>query len=405
MAVMGYRMDARDSSGLIRDAIRRDRTAELLHAPEVTPEGFRKMEAAVAQPMVLVYRKGDGSEVRELVPAEELHRDDSLDTLADKPLTLGHPDPRRYPRGVTKDNAHILSKGHVTGRRRKLDDGRAAFGIVATHADAIKAVDRKTHTQVSPGYLVDIDPTPGEHPEHGRYDAIQRNRRYNHLALVQRGRGGDNIHLRADDAVQVLPMERWTMNREETLKAIMELTGCSRADAEQRLDGGVPADIQAKLDTLPTETARADAAEAALKVHTDAQARADSDEGKAERKAQALDAFRERTSLLELGTTLKLDKMDKLDNEELAVAVVKAARQDVDPAKLESAAYVSATLDYLRADNAPSVSPYRKARTDSKGGGHRVKGDKPRLEKDQDAPSRGRRFDSRDAVTNLQRTA
>lgn len=73
----------------------------------------------------------------------------------------------------------------------------------------IGMIDRKEREECSCGYHCDLDPTPGVTPGGERFDAIQKNIRYNHLALGPGGgwgRGGSTVRLRLDagDGIQQL---------------------------------------------------------------------------------------------------------------------------------------------------------------------------------------------------------
>jgi hypothetical protein len=71
-------------------AIRVDNGTELLPAHR-TREGFLFAEARATRPGVLVYRRGDGTTVRELIPPEELQDRAVLASLGGKPVTREHP--------------------------------------------------------------------------------------------------------------------------------------------------------------------------------------------------------------------------------------------------------------------------------------------------------------------------
>jgi len=74
--------------------------------------------------------------------------------------------------------------------------------VRVTDASAVTAIQTGTR-ELSPGYSVDLDTTPGSWSGQ-KYDAIQVKRRYNHLALVDRARGGRQARLdslRADGAL------------------------------------------------------------------------------------------------------------------------------------------------------------------------------------------------------------
>lgn len=172
--------------------VQRHDRAQMLPA-ERTRDNLLRTQAMVAVPGVMEYEAPDGSIVLELIPEEELHDPESLHSLASVPVTLTHP-----PEDVTPENTSTYGVGDVGEDVTIIEDtGHVRIGIVLRRHDVLAAVDRGM-TEISPGYTCLIDPTPGVHPKFGRYDAIQRDRRYNHVAVVDEARGGPSIHLRAD---------------------------------------------------------------------------------------------------------------------------------------------------------------------------------------------------------------
>jgi len=177
-------------------AVRTDR-AELLR-PVRTPEGYLLAEGYAARPGVYTYVTADGSTIRELVTADTLSERDSLVSLGRKPVTLGHPTVM-----VDASNVGEYGVGDIDGDLEVEERGYIRVRVAVRRGDAVQAVDAGTH-QLSLGYTCDVLPTAGTHPQFGPYDAEQKNRRYNHLAIVERGRHGSPASLRADEATMVV---------------------------------------------------------------------------------------------------------------------------------------------------------------------------------------------------------
>lgn len=174
---------------------RRDRIEVNLGPAVRTPQGYLRTHAAVAVPGILPYEDLNGNVVRELITADELHKTDSLQTLASVPMTIEHPE-----EDVTPENVGELGVGSVGEEVEILKEtGHVRITLVIRRKDGLQAV-KNGKLEVSPGYTTIIDPTPGVHPVFGPYDAVQTNRRYNHLAIVDEARGGPTIRLRADGA-------------------------------------------------------------------------------------------------------------------------------------------------------------------------------------------------------------
>lgn len=160
---------------------------------ETTEEGFLKARVVVTTVGVFTYKNPDGTARRELRLPEEVFNSDSLATLSMKPLTLLHPDEM-----VTPDNSDSLQVGSL-GDSIYNDSYRVYAPIVVTHKDAIESVRDRKALGLSCGYNCDIEWTSGTWFGQ-QYDCIQRNIRYNHVALVPRPRAGDDAVIRLDDA-------------------------------------------------------------------------------------------------------------------------------------------------------------------------------------------------------------
>jgi uncharacterized protein len=265
-----------------------------------TDEGFLIARAPVTSIGVFTYRNPDGSFRRELRLPEEVFNSDSLETLKLKPLTKFHPDEKI----VTTANVENLQVGSV-GSDISCDSYRVYTSLVVTRADSVKAVEDGSARSLSCGYTCDIDWTSGTWMGMD-YDCIQRNIKYNHVALVPTGRAGDGNAVRMDAGEVELPK---TLNKENednmNLKTI-------------RLDG---ADFQAEpqvIAALTVSQTRVDAVEKEL-----AQLRADA-------KAESEKLTAEKSALEAERDTLK----ERLDSAEKAM-----------PAKIEEA--VKARVDLM----------------------------------------------------------
>ena len=185
---------------------------------ERTTEGFLKGRAIVTCCGVFTYKRADGTLQRELRLPEEVFAPATLESLKLKPVTLNHPTEL-----VTPENADMLQVGSLgdnpscTNQEyngngeptdwKKLTDGlNVAVDIIITKKDAIDAVINGKQG-LSMGYTCDIEiAEPGSTWCGVEYDYIQRNIKYNHCAIVDAGRAGDNakIELRVDSADAVL---------------------------------------------------------------------------------------------------------------------------------------------------------------------------------------------------------
>lgn len=172
---------------------------------ERTPQGGFRIPALPTRVGVFPYMLPDGTIRRELRPAEEVFAPDSLATLAHAPVTDLHPEKEGIRIPVTPDNYKELSVGHVAEDVRPNVDHVAAT-LVIQDQGMIQKIEQGVRRECSAGYNCVLDPTSGVTDQGEVYDAIQRQIRYNHVALGPRdwGRAGSTVALRLDsgDAIQ-----------------------------------------------------------------------------------------------------------------------------------------------------------------------------------------------------------
>ena len=168
-----------------------------LRKSSVTSQGFIKADALATRTGIFKYVLPDGSIRKELRPSTEVFKHDSLQSLAQIPLTNGHP-----PQFLNIDNAKIFTVG-FTGENVEEQGEFVKVGIVVTDKEAIDDMNGGK-VELSCGYHCDLDFKEGEFKGE-RYDAVQKNIQYNHLAIVTKGRAGSEakIRLDSDSAVMV----------------------------------------------------------------------------------------------------------------------------------------------------------------------------------------------------------
>lgn len=335
----------------------RDDLGDLLRPSMQIDSGRMMVEGIVAKPGILLYTQPDGSIIRELVLPEELHRGDSLATLGQAPLTLEHP-----PEPVTSENVADFAVGNVGDDVEVIqDNGFVRVRMVIRRSDAQDDVRANRRRELSPGYRVRIERRSGIHPDYGPFDQIQRDRRYNHLALTEAARGGRQIRLRADSAYQLVHPDNpeASMTLYERLLKALTAGGTTRADAEAMLAPLLAAEPGDGSDN--TNTKRDDAASAARQLMEgalvkafdalerqnntlqgqldalNAAANAKADQGEDEDEAPKHDALiafhRERTQLESLATANGIDpaaaEILAMDNAGLRRAIVTKINPDV----------------------------------------------------------------------------
>lgn len=153
-----------------------------------TPEGYLRDRPILTRTGIFEYANPDGSLRRELRLPEEVFAPESLASYKGKPVIITH-----EAGLIDKTNVHENSIGTILSEGYRSDDAVRAE-IVIHDTDAMRESNLK---ELSLGYNLDLDETPGEwNGEH--YDAIQRNIRINHLALVMEARAGDMARLNID---------------------------------------------------------------------------------------------------------------------------------------------------------------------------------------------------------------
>ena len=312
-----------------------------------TDEGFIVDSPVIARVGIQEYYNADGSIRRELRLPEDVFNQDSLDSYAGKVVTDDHPTEK-----VTSKNAKKLSIGAMTSKGRQ-DETNVVADVVIHDSEAIDKIENGGKKELSVGYTVVLDETPGDHPIYGRYDAIQRNIFVNHVALVKRGRAGNaRLNLDGSDVVFI------NQDHEEN--------SMSEKLVQVKLDNGITYDaapeVVVELDKLRSDTANHQSKldEAQAKVDK-LQAEADGlkaevakvEQIKADAKAEALSELKARNDLEKVAEGFKVDCAGKSDRE-VKEAVIKSQRGDAD-LSAKSDIYVDAAFDLaveMRGDEA-----------------------------------------------------
>lgn len=219
-----------------------------LRKPQRHDSGFIRVDAHISRVGIQEYRLGNGQTRRELRPPEEVFDAASLESFAGVPVTLNHP-----PKLLSAKDAQKYSVGSV-GEVVTPEDTKVRSSLAIHHADAISDVLSGRRAEVSCGYSCDLDETPGVWNGQ-RYDAIQRNIRGNHVALVTKGRAGPDVRIRLDaedgEAVPHTKEEAPTMMKVRLdgveFEAAEELAKAVTATVT-KLDG-----LQAKFDAQAEE--------------------------------------------------------------------------------------------------------------------------------------------------------
>lgn len=293
-----------------------------------TDEGFLTDTPVISRVGIFEYQDGKGKVRRELRLPEHVFSTDSLASIKGKPVTNNHPG------RVDAKNVKAHSIGTV------LSDGRAdgddlLADIVIHDPGPIDAGKR----ELSCGYQCVLDETPGTWNGQ-RYDAIQTQIKYNHLAVVERGRAG-NSRLNLDGADAFINPKEPTMDLENI-----------------RLDSGIsyqaPPEVAKEIERLRADavTVKADVAKESARADT-AEAKVTTLEASIEQiKLDSLAAAKSRLGLEATAKEHKVEvKADSTDRQ-LREGVIKAVRGDSFVLTDKADAYVEAAFDLAVAEKA-----------------------------------------------------
>lgn len=159
-----------------------------------TKEGYLIDHPVVTSTGIFEYQNPDGTTRRELRLPEEVFDPASLASYKGKPVILTHEAGVVDKRNVDQEHiGTILSEGYQDGENVRAE-------IIIHDTDIMKKSGLR---ELSLGYALDLDRTPGVWKGQP-YDAIQRNIRINHLALVDKARAGEKARLNIDGFVRKL---------------------------------------------------------------------------------------------------------------------------------------------------------------------------------------------------------
>jgi hypothetical protein len=291
---------------------------------EVTPEGYLRAWASIARTGIQLYTDADGSVRREYRPEQEVASPTSLASFAGKAVTAEHP-----PVLLDSDNTKDYQIG-FSGTEVVYDDGFVKAVMTITDQDAIERIMRGDAREVSAGYRVNYDPTPGVTDSGEHYDGIQKEIIGNHIAVVRRGRAGPQVklHLDRQDAADPSLIQN-TKERLMTAKVVFDgaefevSESVALAITKEREDGRMSyEDMKKKYDGIMAEASKMkeemDAMEKELKGKMDA----------AEGRADALtEQIEELNAELAAAKEINLDSMV-----EERVALIEKAKPVLDAA-------------------------------------------------------------------------
>lgn len=328
----------------------------LIDGTRKTTDGYLVADARVARTGIQTYRgyelgKPDVSEVRVYRPPAEVFATDAMRSFAHRPVTNDHPS---VP--VTPDNWRDHARGQ-TGDEVVRDGEFIRVPLMLTDAAIIAAVESGKR-ELSMGYAAELDFTPGITDAGEKYDAVQKNIRANHLAVVTTARGGPKLAIGDDKG---------------TLKMTTKIVHVDGLPIETNDAGAaVIARLQSDIAKLTADNAAAVAKLTADVATRDAQI--DDLKSKVVTDAQIDARAVARASLLDTARRIAPDvKTDNLSDADIRKAVVVAKCGDAVIAD-KSADYIAARFDILATDGAGSANDGARAAVQNLGDGAGIAG-------------------------------
>lgn len=158
---------------------------------KTTDEGYLKGRAIFTNIGVFPYLLEDGSVRWELRPPEEVFHWESIDSFKMLPMTNDHPTD-----AVDIENIKEFQVGY-SGEEVRTSEYHLSIPIVITDKNTIEDCQISGKRALSGAYSVDLEMKSGVWMG-VPYNAIQRNIRGNHIAVVDIGRAGDDAVMKFD---------------------------------------------------------------------------------------------------------------------------------------------------------------------------------------------------------------
>lgn len=265
--------------------------------------------------------------VRVYRPADEVFSADSLQSFSHATVTINHP-----PVLVDADNWKEYAAGEVSTAAMR-DGEWVALPLMLKDAAAIAAVN-SGKVELSAGYTANIELVDGVTPDGQPFDAIQRDIRINHLALVDKARAGSKA--RIGDSAENWGAAPMTKPKEESK---MDLIKVKVGDGTVQV---AVADADKVTETIAAKDAaigelKAKLADAESKIVSDeeieAKVKAMADAATARAKAAEIfgDEAVEGASDAEITGMLKVADKAKPVNDTMRKALGDAKKVEADP--------------------------------------------------------------------------
>lgn len=155
--------------------------------------GFLYGKARLTRSGVFDYYDDDCNLMREYRSEEEVFDKESMKSLSMKPIVNDHPSEM-----ITSENVNLFQVGSI-GENIERNGTYIESSIIITDKDMVDTIlNRKQMnlpTELSCGYKCSVVPEIGHHDSDGYYTFAQKNIKYNHVAIVEKARAGNNVKI------------------------------------------------------------------------------------------------------------------------------------------------------------------------------------------------------------------
>ncbi|MBB3234430.1 DUF2213 domain-containing protein [Phyllobacterium endophyticum] len=325
-------------------------------------DGYLVADARIARTGIQNYHgsevgKPDMALVRVYRPGSEVFSDETLRSAAHRPVTNDHPD------------EHVTSKNwkdYAVGQTGDEVTGEGIFirvPLMVSDESAISDIEAGKQ-ELSAGYTCDLDWTAGTTPTGEAYDAIQKNIRLNHVAIVQQGRAGNEVRIGDANAWGVAPITNDQTPEKEKIMTLKTVTVDGIPVEVTDQGATVIGTLQTRLADANTKLSDAEKAHQTALAAKDAEiarkdAEIDATKAKVLSDADLDKRVQARADLITVAKAIAQDvKTEGLTDAAIRKAAVVAKLGD-EAVKDKADAYIDARFDILAEDAKKVSDPFR----------------------------------------------
>jgi len=325
-------------------------------------DGYLVADARIARTGIQIYHgsevgKPNMAEVRIYRPGSEVFSEDTLKSAAHRPVTNDHPD------------EHVTSRNwreYAVGQTGDEVTGEGIFirvPLMVSDESAISDIEAGKQ-ELSAGYTCDLDFTAGTTPTGEAYDAIQKNIRLNHVAIVQHGRAGKQVRIGDASAWGVAPITNDQRPEKEKIMTLKTVTVDGIPVEVTDQGATVIGTLQSRLADANTKLADAEKAHQAALAAKDAEiarkdAEIDATKAKVLSDADLDKRVQARADLITVAKSIAKDiKTEGLTDAAIRKVAVVAKLGDA-AVKDKADAYIDARFDILAEDAKKVSNPFR----------------------------------------------